>query len=201
MGSGPLREEIPLNLPPAWKEEALHLRNKLLLFRLRNYSRPRDLSALADRSIEPRLAQVFAPLLSVAGEGARAELRALARRYSAELQTERGMDLEAEVLEVIRDLALSASGGISLKDIASWFADRHGAEYDRKISPRWIGGLVRRRLHLRPEKSHGNFVIPVSEFPKLSCLYERYGIEVESGWTSGTLGTTEESTREAASSN
>ncbi len=180
MGSGPLREDIPLNLPPEWKEEALGLRNKLLLFRLRNYEKPRDLSALADRSIEPRLAQVFAPLLSVAGEGARAELRALARRYSKELENERGMDLEAEVLEVIRDLALSSPGAVSLKDIASWFADRHGAEYDRKISPRWIGSIIRRRLHLRPEKSHGNFVIPVSEFPKLSRLYERYGVELQS---------------------
>jgi hypothetical protein len=202
MGSGPLREDIALNLPAAHKEEALHLRNKLLLFRFRNHGKPRDLARLADRSIEPRLAQVFAPLISVVGEGpAEEELRALARRYSEELKTERGMDLEAEVLEVIRDLALSTPGGVSLKDIASWFADRHGAEYDRKISPRWIGGIIRRRLHLRPEKSHGNFIVPLSEFPKLPRLYERYGIEVLDGWTSGTLGTKEESTGEAASSN
>src|SRR3989441_102809 len=36
MGQLRLRDDIPINLTPAHKEEALHIRNKLLLFRFRN---------------------------------------------------------------------------------------------------------------------------------------------------------------------
>ncbi len=36
-------------------------------------------------------------------------------------------------------------------------------------------GIIRKKLQLRTQKSHGVFVIPVSEKPKLERLYERYG--------------------------
>ena len=38
-GSRGLRRDIPINLPVSYKEEALHLRNKLLLYRFRNHGR------------------------------------------------------------------------------------------------------------------------------------------------------------------
>src|SRR5882724_972444 len=155
MGGAKLRDDIPLNLPASHKEEALHLRNKLLLFRFRNLGKPRNLAAMVDRTIEPRLAQVFAPLMSVVDDPL----------------------VQEKILEVIRDLKDKTEGGLSLKDIASWFSDRYGGEYERKVTPRWIGSILRRRLHLKPEKSHGNFVIPISEFPKLPRLYEKYGID------------------------
>ena len=40
------------------------MRNILLLFRMRDRGKPRDLAATIDRTIEPRLAQIFAPLMS-----------------------------------------------------------------------------------------------------------------------------------------
>ena len=71
-----LRSDIPINLPASYKEEALHLRNKLLLYRFRNYGRKRTADTLVDRALEPRLNQIFVPLLSVVGDPAiRAELR------------------------------------------------------------------------------------------------------------------------------
>ncbi|NIQ03929.1 MAG: hypothetical protein GWM98_29240, partial [Nitrospinaceae bacterium] len=39
MGQTRLREDIPINLPSQYKEEALRLRNKLLLFRFRNFGK------------------------------------------------------------------------------------------------------------------------------------------------------------------
>jgi hypothetical protein len=91
----------------------------------------------------------------------------------------RGMDLEAEVLEVMRDLAKEGAP-LTVKDIASRFAEVHREELDRAVTPKWIGGILRRKLGLKPEKSHGSFVLPLSEFGKLPRLYEKYGIE-ESG--------------------
>src|SRR6266852_5936651 len=177
-GGRPLRDDIPISLPQSFKEEALSLRNKLLLYRLRNLKAGRP-SEAPDRAIEPRLNQIFLPLLSVVKDVKdREELRALARRYHGEMVNERGMDLEAQILEVIRDLRQSERT-LSVKDITSWLVDRHGEDYERKITTRWVGSVIRRKLHLATCKSHGNYVIPTEELPKLDRLYARYGIASE----------------------
>ena len=182
MGLSSLRKDVPINLPAACRDEALHLRNKLLLFRFRNLSRCRPVEGLVDKSIEPRLNQVFVPLLSIVEDPkAREEMRALARKYNGEMVAERGMDIEAQVLEVIKDMAASSIGErLSVKDITNWFTDRYGEEYERRITSKYIGSLIRRRLRLKTQKSHGVYVIPPSELPRLETLCERYGIGDES---------------------
>ena len=180
MGGRGVRSDIPINLPESYKDEALTLRNKLLLFRFRNRSRRAPTEDLVDRSIEPRLNQIFAPLLTIIGdETARAEIRDLARQYNREMITERGMDTEAHVLEIIRDLTVSYGQRISIKDITRLFIERYALEYDRRITTKWIGYVVRRRLRLATHKSQGNFVIDHDELPKLERLYERYGITTD----------------------
>jgi len=136
------------------------LRNKLLLFRFRNRSKRLPTESLVDRTIEPRLNQIFVPLLTIIDdEAARADLQDLARQYNRELIADRGMDTEAQVLEVIRDLAETYGSRIAIKDVTRVFGERYGLEYDRKVSTRWIGYVVRRRLLLATHKSHGTFVI------------------------------------------
>lgn len=178
MGQYKLRDDVPINLPATHKDEALHLRNKLLLFRFRNLHKRQPTEALVDRTIEPRLNQIFVPLLSIIDDGnARAELRSLARRYDREIVSERGMDTEAHILEIIRDMLVSPeTEPMSVKDIATWFSDRHSADYQRPVTPKWIGSVIRTRLHLKTQKSNGVYVIPPDEMPKLRRLYERYGL-------------------------
>src|SRR3989442_1692419 len=109
MGAGRLRSDIPINLTAEYKREARELRNKLLMFRFRNASKRCVDPSLVDRSIEPRLAQVFVPLLSVIEDaGARNALRQVAREYHRELVADRGMDIEAQVLEIIQELQASS---------------------------------------------------------------------------------------------
>jgi hypothetical protein len=180
MGNRPLRGDIPVNLPERLKREALRLRNKLLLFRFRNLQRERDLSQVVDRAVEPRLSQIFAPLLAtIEDEKARADLRDLGRRYQREMTNDRGFDMEAQLLEVIRDARASTPGHLAVKDIASWFADRFADDYEKKVTPKWIGAVVRKKLGLKPQKSNGVFVIPPAEYPKLVRLYEKYGIGLD----------------------
>ncbi len=181
MGQGGLREDIPISLPSAYKDEALHLRNQLLLFRFRNRGRASALPDLIDRTVEPRLNQIFLPLLSVAAnESVKTELRELARQYNREIIAERGMDAEAHILEIIRDMVASDDRAtLSVKEITSWFVDRHGEEYERKITPKWIGGLIRRRLQLFTHKSNGVYVISHLEEPRLRRLYQKYGVEAK----------------------
>ena len=181
MGQFRLRGDIPINLPSVYQREALQLRNKLLLFRFRNFRRWETATAesLVDRSIEPRLSQIFVPLLSVIeDERTREDLRELARLYNRELIAERGMDIEAQILEIIRDILSARAGRLGVKDITSWFVDRHGEDYERKVTTKWIGSVIRKNLHLKTQKSHGVFVIPISEQPKLERLFEKYGVGV-----------------------
>ncbi len=178
IGQGRLRSDIPINLPDAWTDEARALRNQLLAFRFEHWHQERPTEPFVDRGLEPRLNQVFTPLLAVLNdESARANLRTCARRLQQQLVSDRGLELEARVLEIIRALSESDEGvRLSVRDITQWFADRFGSEYDTKITTKWIGGVIRRKLLIQTQKSHGLFVIPTSEMPKLALLYEKYGI-------------------------
>jgi hypothetical protein len=182
MGGRKLREDVPINLGAEYKREALELRNKLLMFRFRNLRKCRIDPALVDRSIEPRLAQVFVPLLSVIEDAtARQSLRELMRDYHRELVADRGMDMEAQVLEIIRDLqaeSFEPGPGISIKQITTRFAEQHGEDYERKITPHWIGRIVRRKLGLKTERREGGYAIGSGEGSKLERLLEKYGLNL-----------------------
>ncbi len=178
MGHRSLRKDVPINLPPQYVDEARLLRNKLLRFRMRNAGRIEAASEFIDHSIEPRLNQMFVPLLSIVSDPTtRADIQTLARQYNRELAADRGMETEAQVLEVIRDL-LGSGKNLGIKEITSWFQDRFSDGYERKITTKWIGFVVRKRLQLRTRKSHGVFVVEV-ERDRLARLYDRYGVETE----------------------
>jgi hypothetical protein len=103
------------------------------------------------------------------------DLRALARQYHHDFATDRGQEPEARVLEVIRDLHAIESV-LSMKAVADSFSARYGAEYERPITPRWIGQLVRRRLHLRTRRLDSNFVLTEESLALLEPLLRRYGL-------------------------
>jgi len=185
MGQHKLREDIPINLKDFYQSESLALRNKLLLFRFRNLHKQLTNPELVDRRIEPRLNQIFIPLLSIVEDKETInDLAELARNYNSQMINERGTDTEAQILEIIRDFYDSPEVNVPVKDITSHFIERHSEDYERKITPKWIGHLLRTKLRLFTQKSSGSFVIPSSEYSKIQRLYERYGIHSESpGYT------------------
>lgn len=176
MGRRPLREDIPISLPDSSRDEALKIRNKLLLFRFRNLQKQKAQPDFVDRSIEPRLNQIFVPLLSIIeNETTREDIRELARRYNQQMVADRGLETQAQVLEVIE--AMQSQGSrLTIKSITDAFIDKYGTEYERKITPKWIGNLIRNKLHLRTQKSDGVYVIPEGETEQLLRLYRRYGL-------------------------
>lgn len=179
MGHTRLRNDIPINLPPEHATEATRLRNKLLMFRFRSRQNVSPAHALVDPDLEPRLNQIFSPLLSIIrDQQAREELRALARNFQRDIAADRGMGVEAQVLETIIALrqAKEPDRGVELKAIWVAFANRHGDEYERKITPHWIGQVIRRRLGLKTERRREGYVIASSEAPKLDRLMEKYGL-------------------------
>lgn len=175
MGGRSLRKDIPINLPEAFEEEARALRNKLLLYRLRTRSNPRQL-ATPPPGLEPRLSQILLPLLSTApSEETRERLLALAKRSGEVISAERAMAMEAEVLAILYELR-EEKVPLTVIEIAQRFAKRHAAEYEHVVTPRWIGSILRRKLMVNPQKRGGTFTIPASEYPKLARLFEKYSV-------------------------
>lgn len=182
MGQERLRDDVPINLPFSHRQEALSIRNKLLLFRFRNLRQTLLVDSLVDKTIEPRLNQIFVPLLSIISDSsAREGLRKLARRINNDLIADRGMEVEAQLLEVIREIIGTPSLKLSVKEITDRFSDRYASEYERKITAKWVGNILSRKLALKTQKSNGVFVLPPSEELKLPRLYEKYGISQRIG--------------------
>ena len=178
MGGRKLRDGIPINLPPSFKDEARDLRNKLLMYRFRQRPGTKLDASLFDPDLEPRSNQILLPLLSVISEPSlREELKAVARDAQANVAADRGLLAEAQALDVLASLMTETNRPVSVADITAVMIARFGPEHGRPITNRWIGGLLRKRLNLRTYKSHGVYVVPISERAKIDLLCARYGIE------------------------
>lgn len=183
MGQRALRRDIPINLPDAQKAEALTLRNRLLSYRFEKLNDIRVDESLIDPSLSPRLNQILIPLLSIMDdEGLQAEVRNSVKAFDQELSAERSASAEAGVLEVLVELFEAADRPtVAVSEVASAFASKFGQEYDRPITNRFVGGILRKRLRLSTYKSHGVYVVPVTERPKVDQLCVRYGVAEQSG--------------------
>lgn len=171
-------EGIPLNLPPVQAEEALTLRNKLLLWRLRNWERFGAVEAVVDPALEPRINQVFSPLLSIMDdEASRVALRDVAFERSRAVREERAGSREAQILAVIRYLAEQPGASMPVARISSLHA--RAFPDSALLSARAIGFILRKRLSLQTEKRHGVYVVPPSERAKFEALFARFVVSAE----------------------
>jgi len=178
MGQRSLRDDIPINLPDKQKEEAGVLRNQLLMYRFLSLKHIRIDESLVDPSLSPRLNQILIPLLSIIDdEGLQGDVRDALRSFDQDLYAERSASAEAGVLEILAELlAASERASIPVSEVTAAFTGRFGQEYERPITHRFIGGILRKRLRLSTYKSHGIYVVPATEKPKVDQLCIRYGV-------------------------
>jgi hypothetical protein len=191
MGARQLRTDIPINLPDRFKEEARELRNKLLLYRFHRRHEVKLDESLVDLRLEPRLNQILLPLLSVVtDDNLRKELRSLALETQMGTIAERGLLVEAQVLEILAQLMeTSQRPVVPVAEVVIGVAERYGTEYEWPITNRWIGGILRKRLNIRTYKSHGVYVVPATERTKVEILCARYGVHVIADPPLGDMGT------------
>jgi hypothetical protein len=191
MGARQLRTDIPINLPDSFAEEARELRNKLLLYRFHRRHEVRLDESLVDLRLEPRQNQILVPLLSVVSdEGLRQELRSMALDMQMGLIAERGLLVEAQVLEILAELMeTSQRPVVPVAEVVTGLIERYGGEYDRLVTNRWVGGILRKGLNVQTYKSHGVYVVPATERTKVEILCDRYGVQIIADRTSGDVGT------------
>jgi hypothetical protein len=178
MGQRSLRDDIPINLPDAQKEEARSLRNRLLMYRFQTLEHIRVDESLVDPALSPRLNQILIPLLSIIDdERLQEEVRESVKSFDHELYAERSASAEAGVLEILTELLFAPGrASIPVSEVTAAFVGRFGQEYERPITNRYIGGILRKRLRLLTYKSHGVYVVPATEKPKVDQLCIRYGV-------------------------
>ncbi len=167
---------IPISLPDAQKNEALTLRNKLLMYRLRNRRTVALNADLADSSLEPRMNQILLPLLSVVGEDRHAAIREVARRLQSGIVLERSGSTEGQLLVVVSGMMAGGEASITLNGITAAFQAVHGCDYERPVTVRWIGSMLR-RLGIVFYKSNGAVVMGDWQDERIAMLCKRYGIE------------------------
>lgn len=143
--------------------------------------------SLVDPGLSPRLNQILIPLLSIIDDDRlQEEVRDSVRSFDQELYAERSASPEAGVLEILAEM-LSEQGraNIPVAEVTVTFVGRFGQEYDRPVTNRFIGGILRKRLRLLTYKSHGVYVMPATVKPKVDQLCVRYGVIERSADTAG----------------
>lgn len=177
VGLRKVRKSIPITLPESFEEEALELRNKLLLWRLENHSKMGNPEDYVSRSIDWRLNQIYSPLLTlVANEEDEKKILSFAKAQHVQDKVDAGQRMEVRVLSVIREIEKKAEECISVSDILSLFNKQFGADYDRRITHRYIGSIIRKKLRLKTRKRNGLYILSENQKEKLRHLYDKYGI-------------------------
>ncbi len=168
------RQDISLNLPPEFEEEALTIKNKLLLWRLKNYGKRKVDTNLLVENIEDRVNQIFLPLLSVIDdENVRSSMEKFIWDYNQELIKERGMTLEAEVVEVIVEMIGEGNTEPSIKEIAERYNNKYEVSEKSKIKPRKVGNIVR-KMGIETKRGSDGYYHICNDTEKVEKLKRKY---------------------------
>lgn len=172
-----LRFGMPNELPNHFEEEALELRNKLLMFRLTRLQHfTHNKTRQGIEYIEPRVNQIFSPLLELTSDEIfRKEIIELAFQYSRQIKTDRAASIEYHVLSSVQTL-LSRNERISIGDIGKLVLREYADFHERRITAKWIGYVVSKSLCLKTFKVGGRFYISGDQEEPLNLLYLRYGV-------------------------
>lgn len=177
VGFKKVRKEIPVTLPDSFQTEALELRNKLLLWRFKNFGKKKYLESLFNEKLERRINQVYLPLLSlVDSKKVKEKIIEMAIRKNEQIKSDRGFQVEADVLTSIKKGYEKDNIDLSVSDITKIFISDFENFYDRKITPKWIGSIVRKKLRLSTRKKNGVYILSENQKGILSNLYGKYDV-------------------------
>lgn len=171
-----IREDIPINLENEFHDEALRLRNKLLMWRFKNYHNIKLQVSLVDRSIEPRLNQILVPLCSIINDPAIVEeVKNLIKGMNTQIVKDRGLSRESELLEVLLALEQEAQYDPTVKTICERY--NNGKSEREQATDRKVGYWLRQKLGLQLERTRFGFTLSfAANTDKLTRLKKRYGL-------------------------
>jgi hypothetical protein len=176
MGGRAIRDDIPDSLPPHFQDEARLMRDKLLLWRFRNFKRNFVPEPVRGVSIERRLRQIIQPIWNLMDTAAmREELKQFVTNYAQEMIADRGMSREADALGALLRCAHAGAGEVSIKQITNAFNDE--VEEQETVSHKKMGWMLRERLGLKTQRREQGYVVFLPDNrEKIASLKEKYGL-------------------------
>lgn len=178
MGNSTLRNDIPRTLKHDFYKDAEFIRNKLLMWRLKNYFTPIVYREELIEGIHPRLNQIVIPLLStINDEVIRERLKTFIVQYNGELTADRGLTWESDIVFAVLKLEHeNFEDKVTVKEIAKQ-VNSDIDESDDTLTPRKIGWYLRSKLQLKTYKTRKGYTLSFKENKqKLGFWKERFGI-------------------------
>ena len=180
-GQRPMRNDISIHLPDSMKIEALHLRNKLLAWRLAERGNIAIDPSRAIEGISPRGNQTALALLSLIDDPAireaigthlaMGEARASAKRNS--------LPHIAMVGVLDRMFRSTPTPYLPLAEITRCYNQDTAMRGEHPLTPKAVGCLLRNRLGLETTKTRGVYVLDQSQKSKVGDLVTRYGVSLD----------------------
>lgn len=146
------RDDIPIELGAEFREREDDLRDKLLMFRLRNRDSINPEGDFEEiRDLEPRIRQMVGPFIVLAGvDGLRAEIVAFARQMSARIIDERSTTTEGEIVSALVELGFGVDSKLTPTNITDKVNEAFPEK--KKLDPRVIGRYLK-SLNIRVKKT------------------------------------------------
>jgi hypothetical protein len=179
---GKVRGGIPVNLTPAFWEEARFIRNKLLWWRLLNYHEVKPIDRVIDLHVQPRLAQILYPLSSVIkDDNVLIDLKTFMTEQDSRFKDDRLDTAEAKVLKAILEFYTPENGtSIAVQRITDRVNE--SIEKDRfHLSNQRVGRIISTVFELpRKRKVDGRYIMLNTKgaHEKLKYWAAYYGLEM-----------------------
>ena len=140
MGRGKLRDDIPRRLSEKFWEEALMLRNKLLMWRFRNYQKELVFDEKLIEGVHPRLHQIVIALMTIIeSKEMKQSLKEFVQKYNTELVADRGLSRESDITFAIFKFEYDTNKKeITVGEIAE-NVNQDIFDFEEKLTPRKIG--------------------------------------------------------------
>jgi len=173
------RSDIPVHLPKTFNEEALQIRNMLLMFRFKHYGQIEVKPERAIAGVEARVNQILLPLLSIIEDNdVLEEMRTFATQYGQQIKDSRGEEVQAEVLKVLVEMVGEKQilGNKLIAERVNKNRNLDNGEY--KISPAKIGRLNSTFYNFQTKKVNGVTQI-IWDTEKAQRLCQRYSVDYQ----------------------
>jgi len=175
------RDDIPILLPESFEQEAMRLRNKLLLFRFRNFNKKNTVDLSIFNGIERRLRQTLYPLLTVIDDKDFLNtITGFLNNFQEQQRQDRSSSWVGEHLQNLVDLTCEQKIDITCKQLAEKYNASDEVKY--KITAKKAGVIVRNDFKLKTERitsgeNKGQTRI-VLHTEKIRALCLRFNIEI-----------------------
>jgi hypothetical protein len=170
------RKDVPYNIPDNFWQEALELRNKLLMFRFKNKGKSKLKTELENREIEPRLNQIAIPLMSIIDDAeVIANIQQHIQEYNEKIKTDRTLGYNYQILDAICSLLDEGYFKPTVRQVTEKF--NQDLSDSERMTPKRMGYKIRKTLDIKTERTRDGYIISEDNKGKIDILRKRYKID------------------------